>query len=54
VRLCVAKISIESSFLKDSDLKSIRRDFYFSVSRVMESCKFMRERSGRVIMCAGY
>lgn len=43
-----------SSFLKESDLRRSSKDFYFSWSRVIDSCKFILDKSGRVIMCSGY
>lgn len=49
VRLYVANKRIDVSGLKDSDLRSVMRALVFSLSRVIDSCKFKRDKSGCVI-----
>ena len=54
VRLYVANKRIDVSGLKDSDLRSVMRALVFSLSRVIDSCKFKRDKSGCVIKWPGY
>lgn len=46
VRLVVPNSRIEVRFLKDSDFRSVMRAFVLLESRVIDSCKLRRDKSG--------
>ena len=54
VLLCVAKIKIEFNFWKNGDRRSVSSAGCLLLSRVMESWRFMRDRSHWVTMWPGY